>query len=221
MATRRRFRQLFSFFFCLANRHVTCFYPSAEQKTEDCDVKPVVLYAFYPVSHFRVHDDRRSGNCNGKDSRIPTTASEPHADIFHVAGFAEPVQNTMDSVAAKTPSRDEIRLIQERMKAAGVNPGAADGVIGPKTIAALQRFQSACATLNDLLDRAGTQGLAQAVDSRELKLNAVVNETPTKDEIRLLQPSLKAAGFDPGPSMESWALKRSRDCLPFNPDAHQ
>jgi peptidoglycan hydrolase-like protein with peptidoglycan-binding domain len=134
-----------------------------------------------------------------KTARFLTTASEPHADIFHVAGFAEPVQNTMDSVAAKTPSRDEIRLIQERMKAAGVNPGAADGVIGPKTIAALQRFQSACATLNDLLDRAGTQGLAQAVDSRELRLNAVVNETPAKDEIRLLQASLKAAGFDPGP----------------------
>ena len=163
-----------------------------------------------------------------KTARFPTTASEPHTDIFHVAGFAEPVQNPTASVAAKTPGRDEIRLVQERMKAAGVNPGAADGVIGPKTIAALQRLQSACATLNDLLDlnrlprgRAGTQGLAQAVDSRELKLNAVVNETPAKDEIRLLQASLKAAGFDPGPSMESWALRRSRDCLPFNPDAHQ
>ena len=134
-----------------------------------------------------------------KTAPFSTTVSEAHADISHLTGSGEPVQDPIVSVAAKTPSRDEIRLVQERMKAVGVDPGRADGVIGFKTQVALQRLQSACATLSDLLDPAGVERLPQAVDSQQLRPGAAVNGTPARDEIRLLQARLKIAGFDPGP----------------------
>jgi TonB family protein len=39
--------------------------------------------------------------------------------------------------------RDEMRQVQERLHQAGLNPGPADGIPGPQTIAALQQFQKA------------------------------------------------------------------------------
>ena len=39
--------------------------------------------------------------------------------------------------------RDETRQVQERLRSAGYNPGAADGVPGPQTVAALRQYQTA------------------------------------------------------------------------------
>src|SRR5215813_11293250 len=39
--------------------------------------------------------------------------------------------------------RDEARQVQERLRNAGYNPGAADGVPGPQTVAALRQYQTA------------------------------------------------------------------------------
>src|SRR5215472_4318530 len=90
----------------------------------------------------------------------------------------------------KIPSKDEIRLLQARMKAAGFDPGLPDGVIGPETEKALHRFQLACAALNYLRDIAEMETVWQNADAQATKLN---------DEIRLLQIRMKAVGLDPGP----------------------
>jgi peptidoglycan hydrolase-like protein with peptidoglycan-binding domain len=41
----------------------------------------------------------------------------------------------------KSPSREEIRLLQLKLKAAGFDPGPADGMLGPKTNSALEQYR--------------------------------------------------------------------------------
>jgi peptidoglycan hydrolase-like protein with peptidoglycan-binding domain len=75
---------------------------------------------------------------------------------------------TKDALANKTPSKEEIHAIQIRMKTAGVNPGEIDGIMGPKTITALRRFQSGCVMVNDLL-KAGEGELYNRIAKRRNK----------------------------------------------------
>jgi peptidoglycan hydrolase-like protein with peptidoglycan-binding domain len=42
----------------------------------------------------------------------------------------------------KSPSRDEVRLLQSQLKEAGFDPGPFDGVLGPKTKSALQQYRA-------------------------------------------------------------------------------
>jgi peptidoglycan hydrolase-like protein with peptidoglycan-binding domain len=42
---------------------------------------------------------------------------------------------------AQTPSQEQIKRAQERLKAAGLEPGSIDGVLGPQTVAALREYQ--------------------------------------------------------------------------------
>jgi peptidoglycan hydrolase-like protein with peptidoglycan-binding domain len=69
--------------------------------------------------------------------------------------------------------------------------------MGPKTIAALHRFQSGCAMVRDLLDERETD-ISQ--ESHALKLTALASATSRKDDVRAIQARMRAAGFNPGPS---------------------
>lgn len=42
-----------------------------------------------------------------------------------------------------TPSNAQVRKAQQRLRARGYQAGSADGIMGPQTIAALRRYQSA------------------------------------------------------------------------------
>jgi TonB family protein len=56
--------------------------------------------------------------------------------------------------------QEEVRQTQERLHQAGMNPGPADGVMGPQTLAALERFQRAKGlSVTGLLDDATKQVL--------------------------------------------------------------
>ena len=105
-----------------------------------------------------------------------------------------------DPLPNKAPGKDEIRTIQTRMKMVGLNPGAIDGVLGPKTIAALHRFQSGCAMVKELLDETETDISEKKTDSHALKLTALASATSRKDDVRAIQARMRAAGFNPGPS---------------------
>lgn len=61
-----------------------------------------------------------------------------------------PPATSLEPVATSSPSsngthsqatRAQIRMVQLRLKAAGFDPGPSDGVMGPKTKAALKRYQ--------------------------------------------------------------------------------
>ena len=49
-------------------------------------------------------------------------------------------------------SKEELRMLQARLKAAGFYVGPIDGIVGPKTRSGLLRLEAACANLKDLLE---------------------------------------------------------------------
>ena len=135
--------------------------------------------------------------CVIADPDSQTADTRPPSEMQSIAP-AEPARdNDTPLVTNKIPSKDQIQLIQRRMKAAGFDPGPIDGIIGPKTIAALHRFQSGCAMVKDLLDETATD-ISQ--ESHALKLTALASATPRKDDVRAIQTRMRAAGFNSGPS---------------------
>jgi peptidoglycan hydrolase-like protein with peptidoglycan-binding domain len=141
--------------------------------------------------------------------------------------FQQPggMQTAKQSVADRPFSADEIRLIQVRLKEAGFDVGPIDGFMGSRTRSALVRFQSGCIIVKDLppylnsepqtAQRLSSPAAADEKQPRPVltksspaaasikdeagKVNATTGKTPSREEIRLLQTQLKAAGFDPGP----------------------
>ncbi|UCH73699.1 MAG: peptidoglycan-binding protein [Rhodospirillales bacterium] len=71
---------------------------------------------------------------------LPVAAEEgpgvPAAETF---GFTRPPADAGTPFA--TPSRDLVRAVQIALRVAGHDPGPADGLIGPKTRAAIREFQ--------------------------------------------------------------------------------
>ena len=62
--------------------------------------------------------------------------------------------------------RDETRQVQERLRSAGYNPGAADGVPGSQTVAALRQYQTAQGLpVTGLLDEATRKTLGLVSDA--------------------------------------------------------
>ena len=122
---------------------------------------------------------------------VASVALESPSDGTNPAASPEPVQETY-----RMPSKDEIRLIQTRMRETGFDSGPIDGIMGPKTKAALQRFQSGCASLKDLLENSLAEGIPPSGATEKSKLAAAIHGL---DEIRVVQTRVKAAGFNPGP----------------------
>jgi peptidoglycan hydrolase-like protein with peptidoglycan-binding domain len=133
-------------------------------------------------------------------------------------------QSGQQNASDKDFSSDEIRMIQVRLKDAGFDVGPVDGMMGSKTKAALVRFKSGCTMVKDLppfLDgdarisermpspiptserqiqstSAKVPPAMEAVKDEAGKVNMAADKSPSREEIRLLQTQLKAAGFDPG-----------------------
>ena len=111
------------------------------------------------------------------------------------------------SSAPLTP--DEIRELQDKLKAAGFNPGAIDGTMGRQTRSAVREYAEARGLPNadatrELLARLKAEApasVASAPVSSPPVSQQFDNSTPdgaaplTPDEIRNLQDRLKAAGY--------------------------
>jgi len=88
--------------------------------------------------------------------------------------------------AGASPRLDRLHIVQAQrtLEALALDPGPADGVIGPRTKAALIRFQQA-----EALNPTGTLD----TETRS-KLAA-----RKRERVREVQKALKASGYDPGP----------------------
>jgi peptidoglycan hydrolase-like protein with peptidoglycan-binding domain len=76
----------------------------------------------------------------------PLAAGEPGARVIKTSAALnsahhEPGKST--AVPAAVASQEEIRLLQLRLRDTGFDPGAFDGVMGPRTMKALEEFEAA------------------------------------------------------------------------------
>ena len=135
-----------------------------------------------------------------------------------------PQPEAMQAGKESTSNTDEVRLLQVRLKDAGFDVGPVDGVMGSKTKSALVRFQSGCTIVKDfpaifenqfqtsarmaspmsasekqIHPTAKISTATVAVKDEAGRVNTAADKFPSKEEIRILQTQLKAAGFDPGP----------------------
>jgi peptidoglycan hydrolase-like protein with peptidoglycan-binding domain len=125
---------------------------------------------------------------------LDSVTSETQPSLSNPVAPTEPV---LDNQAAhRVPSKVEIRLIQTRMRETGFDSGPIDGVMGSKTKAALHRFQSACASVRDLLETSVVENKQSTGAAESPKLAAAILGL---DDIRVVQTRVKAAGFNPGP----------------------
>ncbi len=132
------------------------------------------------------------------DSQVAEIPTLPTAEISPAESSApapvEPARNELAGAAKKTLSKQEIKLMQAQLKAAGFDPGPVDGALGAKTIAALRRLQSGCTNLKDLFENSTGEILPQSGE-----MQTSVDKVSNRDEVRLIQVRLKDAGFDVGP----------------------
>ena len=128
---------------------------------------------------------------NKREVQAPK-APEPTPALVSSTPVETANDRTITPTTAANPSKEEIRMLQARLKAASFYVGPVDGIVGPKTRSGLLRLQAACANLKDLLE-------TSAVDPQTAKLDNASKSSPKSEEIRLLQVRLKDTGFDPGP----------------------
>jgi len=134
------------------------------------------------------------------------TAESPPAPVYGqptepvVSNPPTPVKNEHSrATSLKKPlSKQEIRQMQARLKAAGFDPGPVDGILGPKTRSVLLRVQAGCTIVNELVATSDTEIFTAEAETRAPELTGFAN-TLSKAEIELMQTRLRASGFDPGP----------------------
>lgn len=108
--------------------------------------------------------------------------------------------DSQEVASTKRPlTREEIRQMQRRLKAAGFDPGPVDGILGPKTKAVLLRVQAGCTIVNELVAVASISEVTGPATATQAPDSTAFADTLTKAEVELLQKRLKGAGFDPGP----------------------
>jgi peptidoglycan hydrolase-like protein with peptidoglycan-binding domain len=135
------------------------------------------------------------------DSQVAETQAVP-TEIQPVESSAptavEPARNELAGAAKRIPSKQEIKLIQAQLKAAGFDPGPLDGALGARTMSALRRLQSGCANLKDLFENSTSGILPQTGEIQAAKQSAA-DKVSSTEGIRLIQVRLKDSGFDAGP----------------------
>ena len=113
-----------------------------------------------------------------------------------------------DGAAVETAlglTRADRRLIQSSLAAQGFDPGPADGVFGRRTRAAIGQWQAARGEepTGYLNAEAAKSLLGRAPQTQEATMTRESLETAlglTRADRRLIQSSLAAQGFDPGPA---------------------
>ena len=110
----------------------------------------------------------------------------------------------------KALSKEEIRQIQARLKAAGFDPGPIDGILGSKTRSLILRVEAGCTILDELATASG-ELVAPAAETQAAAMTASTH-TLSKTDIELLQRRLKAVALYSGP-IDGVLSARTRSAL--------
>jgi peptidoglycan hydrolase-like protein with peptidoglycan-binding domain len=102
-----------------------------------------------------------------------------------VASAQTPATAAPAAVASSRPDSQSVRNAQQTLEALKLDPGPADGLLGPRTKAAVKRFQEA-----EKLSATGTLDAQTRARLAERRREHVVQ----------LQKALKETGQDPGPA---------------------
>jgi peptidoglycan hydrolase-like protein with peptidoglycan-binding domain len=85
---------------------------------------------------------RLRSSCSGLSDLLQAVALDKIAPSIESSG------NDRSGTGKATQRKEDIRVIQVRLKDAGFDPGTVDGITGPNTRAAVTRFRSGCRGLN-------------------------------------------------------------------------
>lgn len=138
-----------------------------------------------------------TSGCALFDSTEMTTDQPPLA--------APVVENTDASItvvetsAVETPitsrrnlTRDDIRMMQLRLREVGFDSGPIDGVAGAKTRTAFIRFQAGCSNMSPVIEN-------WAAGSQSSSATPAIAKIPNRQETQAIQTQLRNAGFNAGP----------------------
>lgn len=130
---------------------------------------------------------------------------------------------TSENSVSKPLDRHQTQAIQNQLRAAGFDPGPADGIFGAKTKRTLAQVKSNCPTINELAaalnesvagaDNKSVVGQAARPSDGFTKAHSSKTPAPVSvtqraataapvggvEDVRILQLRLRDAGFDPGP----------------------
>jgi peptidoglycan hydrolase-like protein with peptidoglycan-binding domain len=131
---------------------------------------------------------------------VATPASDRQAEApTSQPVIATPLTETQSASSEnKIVSPEHIKRIQFHLKKAGFYSGSVDGIAGPRTQSAIRHFQSACATLTDLITTSEPTAIQQN-SGMAAKAVIAISKRGNTDAVRLIQLRLKDAGFNPGP----------------------
>jgi peptidoglycan hydrolase-like protein with peptidoglycan-binding domain len=138
------------------------------------------------------------------ESQTALPVQVPTAEAENVANVSEPTESSGEgynqpTVGSKVPTKEEIKLLQARLKAIGFDPGPLDGIFGLKTRSALSRLQSSCANLKDVVENLDAGLFQQQTVTQTAIPNASADKLSNNEDVRLLQMRLRDSGFYAGP----------------------
>jgi peptidoglycan hydrolase-like protein with peptidoglycan-binding domain/DNA invertase Pin-like site-specific DNA recombinase len=121
-------------------------------------------------------------------SQSTRTSSDTTADALQLgAGYAAGGES------------QRVRALQRRLRTLGWQPGSTDGLFGPRTEAAVARFQRAAGLAADGVVGPATQRALAHAGSGRLTQGAGYGRPEGSARVKRLQQQLRRAGLDPGP----------------------
>jgi peptidoglycan hydrolase-like protein with peptidoglycan-binding domain len=157
------------------------------------------------IARFRAGNDLGDGETSDDGLLAALMARLPGTTAAQTPPTQTPATQTPVTTPARAPVKEpplDLRFIQQLLTAVGEDPGAADGIDGPRTRAAIECFE----------DRVGADVSGQATPAlREALIDDVLATVPpTADLVTFAQKTLKARGFDPGPIDGIWGPRSTR-----------
>jgi peptidoglycan hydrolase-like protein with peptidoglycan-binding domain/DNA invertase Pin-like site-specific DNA recombinase len=99
----------------------------------------------------------------------------------------------------KAEGASQVREVQRTLRGLGWRPGPVDGLYGPRTEAAVTRFQAATQVAADGIVGPQTRGALTRASNEPLRRGAGFAQPDGSPRVRVLQDSLRRHGFRPGP----------------------